>query len=180
MRRKTVFWFTNIVGPLILVSYWRGVGAFDDPTVYWGDVSEGMQSFIVPWMFVAATGYLMMFHRFFMAWSEEEVASLHWPWSSQDGRGVQRLMLLYAAFLLCSLVWIDLTRMYIEGPSTAGMVAIVAVLWTAGIASLGFGVLVWPSRDRLKGSNIVLAGCLMLSIQCTWWDAIYWVANFGF
>ena len=33
MKRQTVFWFTNIVGPLILVSYWRGVQAFEDPSV---------------------------------------------------------------------------------------------------------------------------------------------------
>ena len=179
MNRRVVFWFTNIVGPLILLSYWRGVGAFDDPTVYWGNVSEGMQSFIVPWMFVAAAGYLMMFHRFFFAWSEEEVASLHWPWKEDDGNGLQRLFILYAAFLLTSLIWIDLTRIYIEGPSMLVAVAIVAVLWTAGLASVGFGVLVWPARDRLSGSSIALLGSVMLSIQCTWWDALYWVFNFA-
>lgn len=179
MMRKTVFWFANIVGPLILLSYWRGVGAFDDPSVYWGNVPEGMQSFIVPWMFVAAAGYLMMFHRFFLAWSEKEVASLHWPWKESDGKGVQRLFALYAAFLLTSLVWIDLTRIYIEGPSMLVAVAIVAVLWTAGLASVGFGVLVWPARERLSSARIVLLGSFMLSIQCTWWDAIYWVLNFA-
>ena len=179
MNRRTVFWFTNIVGPLILVSYWRGVAAFEDPLVYWGEVPERMQSFIVPWMFVAAAGYLMMFHRFFFAWSEVEVASLHWPWKEDDGNGLQRLFILYAAFLLTSLVWIDLTRIYIEGPSTLGAVAIVVVLWTAGLASVGFGLLIWPARERLSGSNIALLGSVMLSIQCTWWDAIYWVFNFA-
>lgn len=180
MMRKSVFWFTNLVGPLILVSYWRGVQAFDDPSVYWGEVPTSMQSLIVPWMFVAAAGFLLMYHRFFLAWTEEEVASLHWPWSPEDGRGVQRLMRLHAAFLLCSLVWIDLTRMYIEGPSTAGMVAIMAVLWTTGAASVGYAVLVWPARERLEGARLALAGSVMLSIQCTWWDALYWVINFGF
>ncbi|MCH1616370.1 MAG: hypothetical protein L7R83_02530 [Candidatus Poseidonia sp.] len=179
MNRKTVFWFSNIVGPLILLSYWRGVAAFDDPTVYWGNVSERMQGLIVPWMFVAAAGYLLMFHRFFMAWSEEEVASLHWPWNESDGNGVKRLFVLYAAFLLTSAVWIDLTRIYIEGPSTLVAVAIVAVLWTAGLAAVGFGVLVWPSRERLSGSKTALLGSVMLSIQCTWWDATYWVLNFA-
>tara|TARA_B100000900_G_scaffold415541_1_gene445885 strand:+ start:1521 stop:2063 length:543 start_codon:yes stop_codon:yes gene_type:complete len=180
MNRRTVFWFTNIVGPLILVSYWRGVGAFDDPTVYWGDVPERMQSFIVPWMFVAAAGYLMMFQRFFFAWTEDEVASLHWPGKVSDGKGVQRLFLLYAAFLLTSLVWIDLTRMYIQGPSTINAIAIVAVLATAGLASVGFGVLAWPARERLAGAKIAIAGSAMLAIQCMWWDAVYWVLNFGF
>ena len=90
------------------------------------------------------------------------------------------MFVLYAAFLLCSLVWIDLTRMYIESPSSLGMIAIVAVLWTAGLASVGFGVLAWPARKRLPGATLAVAGSVMLSIQCTWWDAVYWVANFGF
>ena len=179
MKRTTVFWFTTLVGPLILASYWRGVGAVDDPMVYWGDVPEAMQSFIVPWMFVAAAGYMLMWHRFFFAWSEDDVASLHWPWSEADGRGVQRLFGLYAAFLIASLLWIDLTRLYIEGPSTLGALVVIGVLWTAGLASLGFGALVWSSQERLVGGRWALAGCAMLSIQCTWWDAVYWVANFG-
>ena len=79
MKRATVFWFTNLVGPLILASYWRGVGAVDDPLVYWGDVPPSMQSFIVPWMFVAAAGYLLMWQRFFFAWDEETVASCTGP-----------------------------------------------------------------------------------------------------
>ena len=179
MKRNTVFWFTNLVGPLILASYWRGVGAVDDPLVYWGDVPSSMQSFIVPWMFVAAAGYLLMWHRFFFAWDEATVATLHWPGQQPDGKGVQRLFMVYAAFLLSSMVWIDLTRIYIEAPSMVAAVAIIAVLWTAGLASLAFGLLVWPSRERLPGARFALAGCVMLSIQCTWWDALYWVANFG-
>ena len=179
MKRSTVFWFTTLVGPLILASYWRGVGAVEDPLVYWGDVSPSMQSFIVPWMFVAAAGYLLMWYRFFFGWSEEDVAGLHWPWRDDDGRGVQRLFGLYAAFLIASLVWIDLTRLYIESPSNFGMLLTIGVLWVAGLASVGFGVLVWPARERLASARTVVAGSVMLSIQCMWWDAIYWVVNFG-
>lgn len=180
MKRSTVFWFTTLVGPVILASYWRGVHAVDDPMVYWGEVSQGMQSFIVPWMFVAAVGYLLMWHRFFFAWSEEEVASLHWPWQEDDGQGVRRLMVLYTAFLLSSMMWIDLTRIYIDSPSLLSATLVIGVLWTAGLASVGFGVLVWPSRQRLPAAKVALAGCVMLSIQCTWWDATYWVTHFGF
>ena len=179
MNRRFVFWSTFAVGPLILLSYWRGVSAFEDPVVYWGNVSSDMQSFIVPWMFVAAIGYLLMWHRFFFAWSEEDVARLHYPWQEEDGKGIQRLMILYAAFLLTSLVWIDLTRIYIEQPGTLQAVLVVAVLWTAGLASMGFGLLAWATRDELQGSRAVLAGSIMLSIQCTWWDAIYWVWHFA-
>ena len=64
------------------------------------------------------------------AWREEDVASLQWPGREPDGRGVQRLFAIYAAFLLASMVWIDLTRLYIEAPSTLGMLAVIGVLWT--------------------------------------------------
>ena len=107
------------------------------------------------------------------------MAGLHWPWGDDDGRGVQRLFGLYAAFLIASLVWIDLTRLCIESPSTFGMVLTIGVLWVAGLASVGFGVLVWPARERLASARTVVAGSVMLSIQCMWWDAIYWVVNFG-
>ena len=54
MKRNVLFWLTFISGPFVLLSYVRGVNAVDDATVYWGNVSPSMQSFIVPWMFVAA------------------------------------------------------------------------------------------------------------------------------
>ena len=46
--------------------------------------------------------------------------------------------------------------------------------------AVGFGVLAWPARERLGGANLAVVGSLMLAIQCMWWDAIYWVLNFGF
>ena len=63
--------------------------------------------------------------------------------------------------------------------STFGMVLTIGVLWVAGLASVGFGVLVWPARERLASARTVVAGSVMLSIQCMWLDAIYWVVNFG-
>ena len=117
MNRKTVFWFSFFTGPLILLSYIRGVNAVNDPLDYWGGVSSSMQQFIVPWMFVAAVGYLLMWYQFFFGWSEDEVATLQWPGREPDGKGTQRLLLLYAAFLIPSMLWIDATRMHLEGPS---------------------------------------------------------------
>ena len=177
MKRTTVFWFVNIVGPLILLSYWRGVAAFDDPTVYWGNVSERMQGLIVPWMFVAAAGYLMMFHRFFLAWSEEERS----PPCTGRGRKTMGTVFgvffgLYAAFLLTSMVWIDLTRLYIEGPSTLGAIAIVAVfglqVWQPSDLPPWFGRLVsgWPARRVVLGrrdavDSVHMVGCDLLGRQ---------------
>ena len=178
MKRKTVFWFSFFTGPLILLSYIRGVNAVNDPLDYWGGVSSSMHQFIVPWMFVAAVGYLLMWYQFFFGWSEDEVATLQWPGREQDGKGTQRLLLLYAAFLIPSMLWIDATRMHLEGPSLLLTVVTIGLLVTAGIASVGFGVLAWSSRESLPHANRVVIGSVMLSIQCTFWDAIYWVLMF--
>lgn len=178
MKRKTVFWFSFFVGPLILISYLRGVNAVSDPLVYWGDVSPSMQQFIVPWMFVAAVGYLLMWYQFFFGWTEAEVASLTWPGRPEDGKGTQRLLALYAAFLIPSLFWIDATRVYLESPSFVMAFITIGLLAIAGISSLGFGVLAWSSRQTLPNGNRVIIGSVLLSIQCTFWDAIYWVLMF--
>ncbi|HJM54926.1 MAG TPA: hypothetical protein QGI72_01625 [Poseidonia sp.] len=178
MKRKTVFWFSFFTGPLILLSYLRGVNAVDDPIAYWGDVSSSMQQFIVPWMFVAAIGYLLMWYQFFFVWSEDDVASLNWPGKEADGKGTQRLMLLYAAFLLPSMMWIDATRLYLEDPSFGLAALTIGILAMVGLASVGFGMLAWSSRQTLPNGNRVVIGSVMLSIQCTFWDAIYWVMMF--
>ena len=178
MNRKTVFWFSFFTGPLILLSYIRGVNAVNDPLDYWGGVSSSMQQFIVPWMFVAAVGYLLMWYQFFFGWSEDEVATLQWPGREPDGKGTQRLLVLYAAFLIPSMLWIDATRMHLEGPSLLLTVVTIGLLVTAGIASVGFGVLAWSSRETLPHANRVVIGSVMLSIQCTFWDGIYWVLMF--
>lgn len=179
MNLSTVFWITTLMGPLVLLSYVRGVQAVDDPTVYWGSVPESMRSRIVPWMFVAALGYLLMWHRFYFAWDQADVASLHWPWQVADGRGVERLLTVSCVFLIASMVWIDATRLYIESPSALRQAMVIIVLWAAGLASIGFAVLTWSQRGVLPGANVAIVGSVMLAIQCLWWDAIYWVARFG-
>ena len=159
-------------------SYIRGVNAVPDASVYWGGVPSGMQTLIVPWMFVAAAGFLLMLYQFFSGWTEEDVASLNWPGKSPDGQGTNRLMLLYASFLVSSMLWIDATRWHIEGPSFFTAAIVIGILAIAGIASVGFGVLAWSSRGRLENANRVMIGSVMLSIQCTFWDAIYWTLMF--
>ena len=76
------------------------------------------------------------------------------------------------------MLWIDATRMHLEGPSLLLTVVTIGLLVTAGIASVGFGVLAWSSRESLPHANRVVIGSVMLSIQCTFWDAIYWVLMF--
>lgn len=178
MKRNVLFWLTFISGPFILLSYVRGVNAVDDATVYWGNVSPSMQSFIVPWMFVAAVGYLLMWYQFFFSWSEEDVASLQWPGREIDGNGTKRLALLYAAFILPAMLWIDATRWHIEDPAGYKAIIVIILLSITGIAAVGFGVLGWSSRQRLTNGNRIVIGSVMLSIQCTFWDAIYWTLNF--
>ena len=72
INRQTVLVFTFIFGPLVLVSYAYGVSHTDDTDALWGGVPVSWQTYIVPFMFVAAIGFLMYWWIAFFLLSEED------------------------------------------------------------------------------------------------------------
>ena len=109
INRQTVLVFTFIFGPLVLVSYAYGVSHTDDTDALWGGVPVSWQTYIVPFMFVAAIGFLMYWWIAFFQLSEEDLASFRWPWRESDGNGLNRLLLSYALFLIPSALWLEST-----------------------------------------------------------------------
>ena len=114
INRQTVLVFTFIFGPLVLVSYVYGVSHTEDTEALWGGVPVSWQTYIVPFMFVAAIGFLMYWWVALFKIDIAVLESLHWPWGESDGEGAQRLLLAYAMFLIPSMFWIDSTRMHIN------------------------------------------------------------------
>ena len=51
--------FTIVSGLIVLLSYVYGVSKLTDPMELWGGVPDSWQGYIVPFMFVAALGYLI-------------------------------------------------------------------------------------------------------------------------
>ena len=59
ITRQFIRIFVIIVGILVLLSYVYGVSKTDDANALWGGIPLSWTKFIVPWMFIAAIGFLM-------------------------------------------------------------------------------------------------------------------------
>ena len=75
INRSFVLNFIFFFGPLVLVSYLYGFSHMDDPTVAWGGVPLSWQTYIVPFMFVAAFGFLMYWWIAFFQLDEKTLQS---------------------------------------------------------------------------------------------------------
>ena len=62
ISRKVVLGFTFVFGPLVLVSYAYGLSHVEDPNSLWGGVPLAWQTYIVPFMFIAAFGFLIYWY----------------------------------------------------------------------------------------------------------------------
>ena len=90
IKKLFVQTFTIFAGLLVLVSYVYGVSKSSDPALLWGGVPLSWQSYIIPFMFVAAAGYVLYWGVVFFAIDESILESLTWPWAESDGNGARR------------------------------------------------------------------------------------------
>lgn len=130
--QKIVMAALNLVfGTGVLASYGWSAKSWPSETVdkLWGNVPPGIQPLYTAWMFVAAAGYLVYsYHLFFRVDAARARVGGRW------GFGLFNVLLLL--ILVPSMTWMPLTLHHIEHPSTATWIAIVAGLWTTGLASL--------------------------------------------
>ena len=70
VTRQAVLIFTLIFGPLVLLSYVYGVSHSEDPSELWGGIPETWWSFIVPFMFIAAAGFMAYWYVIFFKLDE--------------------------------------------------------------------------------------------------------------
>ena len=59
VSREFIRKFTLIAGPLVLISYAFALSRLDDWDSLWGGVPVTWITYIVPFMFLAAIGYMM-------------------------------------------------------------------------------------------------------------------------
>ena len=103
ISRKVVLGFTFVFGPLVLVSYAYGLSHVEDPNSLWGGVPLSWQTYIVPFMLLAAVGFLIYWWVALFQLDAKVVDSFRWPWGESDGNGANRLLIAYALFLGTSL-----------------------------------------------------------------------------
>ena len=144
-----------------------------------GGVPKTWITYIVPFMLLAAVGFLMYW---WVALFQIDVAvfeSLRWPWAESDGNGGQRLLLAYALFLIPSALWIDSTMYHMSNSYSWTPYLVIGILALASIGNIMFGLLAYGAmQDGVDGAGLMLLGSVFLGIQVIVNDLIVWSAKF--
>ena len=179
VKRQIVLIFTLVFGPLVLASYVYGVSHAQDPKELWGGVPESWQSYIVPFMFVAALGFLIYWYVVFFQFEESALGAMRWPWSESDGNGAYRLLISYAIFLIPSALWIESTIFHMENSHSWTPIIVIGTLFLTSVGNVMLGLLAYGSyQDGIEGSGLMILGAFLLAIQCILNDFVIWVYKF--
>jgi hypothetical protein len=179
IKKLFVQTFTIFAGLLVLASYVYGVSKSSDPALLWGGVPLSWQSYIIPFMFVAAAGYVLYWWVVFFAIDESILESLTWPWAESDGNGARRLLLAYSLFLIPSALWLESTSFHIENDYAWTPILVVGMLMLVSIGNILLGLLAYNSyRNDIDGGSYMLIGSIMISIQCIINDLLLWSYKF--
>ena len=178
-NRGFVRTFTLIAGPLVLFSYGFALSRIDDGAALWGGIPDSWITYIVPFMLLAAVGFLIYWWVALFKIEISVLESLRWPWGESDGKGTQRLLLSYALFLIPSMLWIDSTRLHINNGYSWTPFLVIGILALASVGNILFGLLAYAARkDGVEGSGLMLLGSIFLGIQVIVNDLIVWSVKF--
>ena len=179
VTRQLVLIFTFVFGPLVLASYVYGLSHAEKPMDLWGGGPESWRTYIVPFMFVAAIGFLMHWYVVFFQLNSAEFESLRWPWGDSDGNGASRLLIAYGVFLIPSALWLESTIFHMENDFSWTPILVIGSLFLTSVGNLMLGLLAYGAlQDGVDGSAIMVIGAVMLAIQCILNDFIIWVYKF--
>ena len=179
VSREFIRKFTFVAGPLVLISYAFALSRLDDWDSLWGGVPETWITYIVPFMFIAAIGFLMYWWVALFKLDVAVFESLRWPWNESDGNGGMRLLLAYALFLIPSMLWIDSTIFHMNNSYSWTPILVIGILALASVGNIMLGLLAYGAmQDGVEGSRIMLLGSVFLGIQVILNDQIIWSAKF--
>ncbi len=179
VSRRQLRWFVFIMGPLVLVSYLVGILRADEPADLWGGIGPAAQAATIPFMFVAAAGFLVFAWIVLFKLDDEALAGLRWPGRISDGRGRTRLAAAYALYLIPSALWLEATLLHLNNPSSWTPALVIAVLALVAIGIIMLGLLSWSAiRDQVPRAKWMLAGVIGMAYQSIVNDLIIWVLAF--
>ena len=179
ITRQLVLIFTFVFGPLVLASYVYGISHADKPQDLWGGIPLSWQAYIVPFMFIAAAGFLIYWWIVFFQFDQDTFSSLHWPWGYSDGNGAIRLLLAYALVLIPSALWLESTLFHLSNNYSWTPVLVIGILMMVAIGNIMLGLLAYGAyQDGVNGSGLMMIGAVMLGIQCIVNDCILWSLKF--
>ena len=179
VTRNFVRIFIHIFGTLVLVSYVYGLSHASDKDALWGGIPWSQAQFIVPFMFLAAFGFLMYWWIILYQNDEYALESLRWPWGESDGGGGARLLLAFALLVIPSALWLEATIFHIENEYSWTPFLVIGVLILACVGNIMMGLLAYSAYvDEMPGGRKMLIGSILLGIQCIVFDGIYWNLKF--
>ena len=179
VTRSTVRICCFIFGPLVLLSYMYTLSKMEEPMALWGGIPENLRSVNVFCMFVAATGFLIMWRLFLYKWDVEVVESLNWPWKESGSGGNSRLLLGFLLIMIPSAFWIESTNFHISNDYSWTPFLVVGILILVSFGNILLGLLAWSAyREGIENSIWAVIGAGMLAIQVIINDAIWWSIKF--
>ena len=171
--------FTIVSGLIVLLSYVYGVSKSTDPMKLWGGIPDSWQRYIVPFMFVAALGYLIYWWIALFQLEILELENLRWPWSDSDGSGMERLLLAYVLFLIPSALWLESTSFHLSNEYSWTPIIVIGTLLFTSIGNIMLRLLAYSAYlDGVQSSELMILGAFMISIQCILNDLIIWSMKF--
>ncbi len=177
--KLTAVAFTAVAGALVLGSYVLGIKRAATPADLWGGVTPAMQKAIVPFMLVAAAGFLAFFILVVFVGGTSVMEQMRWPWMDADGNGGARLLWSLALFLIPAIFWLETTNQYLANPSTMWQVLTIGGLVITGVGTIMLTLLGYAAwQDGVTGGLWIFLGAAAIAIQCAVNDAIIWVAMF--
>ncbi len=171
--------FVFIAGPLVLVSYVAGIARADDAEALWGGITGTERMAIIPFMFVAAAGFLAYAYVLLFSMDAGQLAALRWPWAESDGNGLQRAFWSYALYLIPSALWLESTLLHLNHPQPWTPALVVAVLALVSVGIVMMGLLAWGAyEDGVPGALWMILGALAMGYQSIINDLIIWSWKF--
>ncbi|MGY8701848.1 MAG: hypothetical protein ACKVHH_03965 [Candidatus Poseidoniales archaeon] len=170
--RMTVY----IFGTLVLASYVFGISRMDDPNQLWGGIPESWRPLNIACMFVAATGFLIMWWFFLYRWDAAAVEMVQWPWGNGVGGGNTRLFIALLLFLIPSILWLELTAYHVRSDYNWTKWLVIGNLLLVCIGNILLGLFALGAHQQNVQSGTIwpLFGAVMLAIQVIINDGILW------
>jgi hypothetical protein len=173
-KEKKSLLLVNILGGIAVIgSYiWGLLTHPGSGNMLWGNIPAGLVPVYTVNMFLAATGYLCFtaFVIFFLDPSKTQI---------NIRAGYKGFLVLYLLILVPSALWMPLTYLMLDNPSSLLWFAIRLVLLLVGVGGLGMLSALLSLRPRTRLNLVAFIGCIFFCIQVVLLDAFIWPAFFA-
>ena len=178
MQLSTVFFLVNLIGGiLVLSSYAWGLWSFPfHRHLIWGDIGFSTQKIIVPFMFLAAIGYIVSAY-----WFWKIIPPNDFKFAGNFDYGT--IILFFSMFLGLSSLWMPMAIQSVISNSPLWIVLTKVILFFVAICSLLilFGIFNSSTLGNqiLPGKYFSLIGWFFLCVQTVIFDGIFWSLKFN-